>query len=412
MGKVHPRTLGTLLVPPLAVTLAATVVLVVRDDGGSGPATGSHVAGDPSQGGPAMARPLRGVQTRLDAGARRADGAREIRPGHFSQVAVTWPAQGPEPDVQVSTRTGGAWTRWTPLETLEDLDPGEGNGTRGTDLMPVGPSDALRVRVTGGPSRGVEVVTIDPGVMATDRAAADAPTGEAPAESAGALTLAAAEEPPPGSAATPPAYTPPARHAPRPFIRSRKAWGADETLRNGRPWFNLRLQQMHVHHTASSNAYTKEDVPGIIRGMYWYHTESLGWADLGYNFLIDRFGAAWQGRYGGTVTNVRGAHTLGFNHNSFGVAVIGNHQRTAPSRRALSKLVKLAAWKLDYYRLRPRGSVTATSQGSDRFPSGTAVRLRVIDGHRDTNETACPGRYLYEKIHVVRKRAQARADAY
>jgi hypothetical protein len=46
-----------------------------------------------------------------------------------------------------------------------------------------------------------------------------------------------------------------------------------------------------------------------------------------------------------------------------------------------------------------------TSEGSDRFRAGRTVKLPVIDGHRDTNDTACPGRHLYAALPKVRRRA-------
>jgi hypothetical protein len=36
--------------------------------------------------------------------------------------------------------------------------------------------------------------------------------------------------------------------------------------------------------------------------------------------------------------------------------------------------------------------------------------LPVIDGHRDTNDTACPGDRLYAQLPEVRRRAQWRID--
>ena len=63
--------------------------------------------------------------------------------------------------------------------------------------------------------------------------------------------------------------------------------------------YNHAMQQVHVHHTANGNGYSRDDVPALIRGMYRYHTLTLGWSDIGYNFLVDRFGRTWAGRHGG-----------------------------------------------------------------------------------------------------------------
>ena len=91
------------------------------------------------------------------------------------------------------------------------------------------------------------------------------------------------------------------RKAPKPDIVRRRAWGANEKWRNGGPWFNRTIQQVHVHHTVNSNDYAPEDVPALLRGIYRYHTKNLGWSDIGYNFLVDRFGrhlAGPRGRLG------------------------------------------------------------------------------------------------------------------
>jgi hypothetical protein len=169
---------------------------------------------------------------------------------------------------------------------------------------------------------------------------------------------------------------------------------------------------VHVHHTVNSNTYSRQDVPGLIRGMYRYHTHNLGWSDIGYNFLVDRFGRIWVGRAGGPRRPVRGAHTLGFNSTSCGVSVIGNFETTRPNDRVLDSVAALAAWKLDRYGRNPRGHIRVTSEGSDNYPAGHRVRLPVIDGHRDTNDTACPGRYLYDALPRIRRRAKTIVDAY
>ena len=157
-----------------------------------------------------------------------------------------------------------------------------------------------------------------------------------------------------------------------------------------------------MHHSASGNGYSQADVPALIRSFYKYHTHSLGWSDIGYNFLVDSFGTIWEGRYGGMDQPVRGAHTLGFNNTSTGFCVIGNFETVQPTQPTLDSLAKLAAWKLSLYGRDPNGWTQVTSEGSDKFPRGQTVTLPVIDGHRDTNDTACPGGNLYVQIAAVR----------
>jgi hypothetical protein len=70
--------------------------------------------------------------------------------------------------------------------------------------------------------------------------------------------------------------------------------------------------------------------PGILRSFYAFHTQSRGWSDLGYNVLVDRFGTAWEGRWGGLDKAVIGSHAGGFNTDTTGISMIG---RTTASRR-------------------------------------------------------------------------------
>src|SRR5450759_1073070 len=157
-----------------------------------------------------------------------------------------------------------------------------------------------------------------------------------------------------------------------------------------------------VHHTAGGNDYTKADAPAIVRGIYAYHTQALGWDDVGYNFLIDRFGTIYEGRYGGVTKGVVGAQVLGFNTGSTGISVIGTYISKAPSAAAVISLEDLLAWQISLGGLDPSGSAKMTCGSTEKFKAGATVTLPVIAGHRDANYTECPGNALYALLPTVR----------
>jgi hypothetical protein len=120
--------------------------------------------------------------------------------------------------------------------------------------------------------------------------------------------------------------------------------------------------------------------------------KSRGWSDIGYNFLVDRFGRIWEGRYGGIDKPVVGAHTLNYNDYSFAMSAIGNFETTQPTDAMLRAYGQLFAWKLSLHGVDP----ASTSQKIGR---GT---FQAINGHRDAGSTACPGKYLYAQIPLIR----------
>jgi hypothetical protein len=309
-----------------------------------------------------------------------------------SMVAFTWQTTVREPHIHISSRVDGVWQPWSRMHLLHDLpdqDSGEDRGVAGTELVWIGDSDGIQVRVAGGRPRDLTLVLLHPARRPSD---APAITRRGPV---GSLDVRRAGTSQP---------------VPQPDMFSRQDWGADESWRDGAPRYNSTIQQVHVHHTVNSNDYSKTDVPALIRGMYRYHTSNLGWSDIGYNFLVDRFGRIWVGRAGGRSRPVRGAHTLGFNATSTGISVIGNYDLVAPTSATLHAIARVAAWKLARYGRHPKGGTNVVSEGSDKFRSGRIVRLPVIDGHRDTNDTACPGQMLYDELPRIRRRTKAIMD--
>ncbi|MGZ4466353.1 MAG: N-acetylmuramoyl-L-alanine amidase [Nocardioides sp.] len=305
-----------------------------------------------------------------------------------SMVAFTWHERATAPRILISSRKDGTWRPWQQLTVLHDLpdpDSGEGHGVAGTDLVWIGDSDGIQVRVYGRRPADLTMVLLHPARRAADAIRAGK-TDDLGAESR---------------------RTTSSQLAPAPTLLTRADWGADESWRNGAPRYNTTIQQTHVHHTASNNDYTTDDVPALIRGMYRYHTHNLGWSDIAYNFLVDKFGRTWVGRAGGPDKLVRGAHTLGFNATSTGVSCIGNFDLIAPTPAVLDAVAAVAAWKLDPFGRNPLGTIAVRSEGSDKYAANRVATLPVVDGHRDTNDTECPGQKLYDSLPSIRQRTQA-----
>ena len=338
-------------------------------------------------------QPLRGVQTTGSAALRPSSRAtfsaagrpevlvKRTRLASFDLLGVTWKA-GTVADVRVAARTHGArgWTAWTPLEVTDTPSSGEARRARpGTEPLWVGDSDGYQVRVdvrSGRLPAGLRVDLVDPG-----RSAADGQVGTGrPMQAAEAAT------------AQPPVYT-------------RAQWGADESLRRNGPSYTGTPKAGFVHHTAGANGYSEADVPRIIRGIYAYHVKGNGWSDIGYNFLVDRFGRLWEGRYGGMSADVLGAHTGGFNVDSFAVSAIGDYQKAAAPATMVDSIARLLAWKLSLAHRDPNGTTVLTSQGggTSRYRAGTRVTFNVISGHRDAGSTECPGKNLYAQLPLIRQ---------
>ncbi|MCW2784882.1 MAG: N-acetylmuramoyl-L-alanine amidase, family 2 [Marmoricola sp.] len=344
----------------------------------------------------------------------------------FATVGVTWKpgVELAENQIKIQVRTlkHGAWSGWTKIAYHDDHGPDAGTeeaarATRpGTDPLVIGNVDQVQMRAftaTGTAPADLELAVIDPGtgkvtrqsaaintadLPASDRNATSAPPIESTAGMGGTGEVAvsgdaAATSAGPGSSDISLAAM---KVAPKPLIYSRAQWGANESMRDKSSLHYGTIETGFIHHTVNANNYTPDEVPALIRGIYAYHTQSRGWSDIGYNFLVDRFGRIWEGRYGGVDRPVVGAHTLGYNEYSFAMSAIGNFDIAEPPQAVLDAYARLFAWKLSLYNI----PATATHLWvKDRY-------LNAINGHRDVGQTACPGRYLYAKIPSIRTAAQ------
>jgi hypothetical protein len=187
----------------------------------------------------------------------------------------------------------------------------------------------------------------------------------------------------------------------RPAIITRAAWGADEQIVRGTPGYASRLAFSVVHHTAGAAPTSKAQSAAMVRGIQSYHVRSNGWNDIGYNFLVDPFGQVFEGRRGGITKAVIGAHAMGFNTGSVGVAVLGTYESRGIGKAARAALVSLLAWKLDIAHVDPTSRLTWISAGNPKYPAGKPVSIRAVSGHRDTGPTACPGAVLYGTLGSI-----------
>ncbi|MCP3820479.1 N-acetylmuramoyl-L-alanine amidase [Streptomyces sp. A3M-1-3] len=342
--------------------------------------------------------------------------ARDVRT--FSLVGVVWDDADAElhGSVQVRTRATGTtdWSGWQDLETHNQdhsADPETDEHTSGrvrgsTAPLWVGDSDGVEVRVQANADRstaavrlpsGMRIELVDPGDDPQNTPLAPLGAREIQALSKGESEADAVIA---TDGAAGPAVAP--YIGPRPRIVTRKGWGADEKLRETGFVYTKTVKAAFVHHSASGNNYQCSQASSVLRSIYRYHVRSNGWRDFGYNFAVDKCGNIYEGRAGGVAKPVLGAHTLGFNSNSMGIAVLGSFGNSAPPKAAVDAVARLTAWKLGLYGANPLGRTTLTSGGGNLYKKGRKVRLNVISGHRDGFATECPGARLYSKLGSAR----------
>ena len=194
----------------------------------------------------------------------------------------------------------------------------------------------------------------------------------------------------------------------QPTIRPRSAWatsGMGWTC-GGSPDTSDNLRAAVVHHTASTTSYAPADVPSIIRAFWRHHTQTNGWCDIAYNFLVDRFGTVWEGRAGGVDRPVIGGHAKGFNTWTTGVALIGEFGSAPAYSSMIGATQRLLAWKLSLHGVDPLGWTeleNRATSGPMRYRAGALIHVPTVLGHRDLGLTSCPGSNVYNVLGSIRR---------
>ncbi|WP_411129937.1 N-acetylmuramoyl-L-alanine amidase [Streptomyces sp. x-19] len=177
------------------------------------------------------------------------------------------------------------------------------------------------------------------------------------------------------------------------------------------PEYMADAKAIFVHHTAGINDYTPADSPAIVRSIFLYHVQELGWNDVGYNFFVDKFGTLFEGRAGGIDRAVRAAHTYGFNTNTSSISLLGNTEDMTVDAVAKAAIAHLAGWKMRHHGHIPDSQVVlpAAAQGGnyqgDTWEIGDEITFHRIPGHRDGFNTLCPGAHLDLVLPEIRRLA-------
>ena len=131
-----------------------------------------------------------------------------------------------------------------------------------------------------------------------------------------------------------------------------------------------------IHHAGFPDG----DKDSSAEEIHKFHQEVNGWAGIGYHYVIRKDGTIEQGRKPLAV----GAHAYQHNKNSVGICVAGNFELVKVPSVQMDSLKLLTAWLCQKYKLNP-------------------MKKGVIVGHRDLNDTACPGENLYKKLGEIRR---------
>ena len=316
----------------------------------------------------------------------------------FGLVGITAAeAFDPQTRIVMRIRQDGEWLPWMEVpisEHLPDPDTEEGRQARfASEPVLTADADGVQVRIdtpSGAVPADTELALVDNPVRPEDEVLA----GSTPASSAQAAVS-------------------------KPTIITRAEWGADESLRRGTTSYSDKVKVAFVHHVVSSNNYTRAQAAQQMRNVYSWFTQGINVNDFGYNFMVDRFGRIYEGRAGGVDRAVIGAHTSGFNAETFAVSFLGNADTLNPDAASkgliLDAMSDLIAWKFDIDDVNPLGSAVLTSAGpgpgqgtTSLYWPGEKVTSKTIAGHGDIGSTSCPGVFLRPSLDHIRLAVSAR----
>ena len=174
-----------------------------------------------------------------------------------------------------------------------------------------------------------------------------------------------------------------------PGVHPRSDWGALAS----KPYEIMTPVRITVHHTDGRQAMTKKAAIDELHFIQSFHQHGRGWIDIAYHFLIDGSGGIWEGR----PVLVVGSHVKEKNEGNIGISLMGDFhppKNQKPTDNQIKSLVELLRWLTAAYHI--------------------PTDKKYILGHRDQEQTDCPGDNLYILLDGIRdsvSKPQAPADA-
>ncbi len=427
MGSAAPSRRRWFALPLLVVVGAVVVALWPWFDGGQPPALDSQpvdggttataveattvaVQLEPGWSVPTLARPGEvgdggepAVADPLAAGAVSVGAEVEVPAAHREDESTVLLVHGVGSQ-RLAIRSGSddGWQDWQEVVIGPDEGP---------DGLP-GDEGAGEPRRSAGPlTIGREATTIELVVTGGDTSSFE-------------MTFLSSTGPPPGSTVDVPAGPTAVAPAGGPAIIARDQWASKEwdyqndSCDEGPPVAD-HIQAVVIHHTVTGNSYREDQVDDLLRAIRYSHVEINGWCDIGYNFVVDRFGRIWEARTGSIERAVIGGHARGFNRSTVGIALLGQHHAAASpaasvATTAAARAVEdLAHWKLEQHGVDPLGKTWLRNRSTRRplrLAGDTWHYLPTVLGHRDIGVTSCPGSHGMGVVGALPDRLAAKRD--
>jgi hypothetical protein len=126
----------------------------------------------------------------------------------------------------------------------------------------------------------------------------------------------------------------------------------------------MKPTRIIIHHSLTEDSKTLS-----WQAIRRYHKETNGWKDIGYHYGIELVNDEYE-ILTGRMLNVPGAHTVGQNHDSIGVCVVGNFDNKIPPKDQWNMAVKLCKALCNLLN----------------------IPVSQIFAHRDFAKKSCPGK--------------------